>query len=304
MTKCSTQLPLFSSCKSRKIDVDFNGGDITSDGGGLLLRQADKKLGLTNNIISILKDTRRKKSCEHQLLHLFRQRIYGLALGYDDLNDHDTLRHDPAFQTFVDRDRSLAHSSTLCRFENRADRETALLMTTALVDQFMDSFKSPPEELILDFDATDDPVHGEQEGRFFHGFYNHYCFLPLYVFCGSQLLVSYLRSSNIDPAKHSWAILALLVKRFRQRWPHVKIIIRADSGFCRWKMLRWCDTHDGGYIIGLSKNNRINTEALLFIKQAREQFNRTGIKQRLFTYVTYGAKTWDRQRKIIVKART
>jgi len=302
MTKCSTQLPLFSSCKLRKITIDFDGGDITSDGGGLLLRQADKKLGLTRAIVSLLKDPRRKKSCDHHLLHLLRQRIYGLALGYEDVNDHNSLRDDPAFQTFVERDSRLAHASTLCRFENRADRQTAWSMATVLVDQFIASFTKPPEEVVLDFDATDDPVHGEQEGRFFHGYYNHYCFLPLYVFCGTQLLVSYLRPSKIDPAQHAWAILALLVKRFRRKWPQVKIIIRGDSGFCRWKMFRWCDRHNVGYIIGLAKNDRINTEASALIEQARKQFEHTGTKQRLFTSVSYGAKSWDRSRTIIVKA--
>ena len=302
MTECSTQLPLFPTCKSREIQIDFDGGDITSDGGGLLIRQADRKIELTKQLASLLNDSRRQKSCDHLQLHMLRQRIYGLALGYEDLNDHGTLREDPAFQTFVDRDRMLAHPSTLCRFENRADREAAVLMNMLMVDQFITSYKKPPEEVILDFDTTDDPVHGEQVGRFFHGFYDHYCFLPLYVFCGSQLLVAYLRSSKIDAAKHAWAILALLVKRLRQKWPHVRIIFRGDSGFCRWRMLRWCDSHNVGYIIGLAKNSRVNELAQPYIEKAAREHERTGVKQRLFTSVRYGALTWDRERRVIVKA--
>lgn len=302
MTKCSKQHELFSTVKSRKIQVDFNGGNITSDGGGLLVRQADRKLKLTSKLAGVLNDPRRQKSCDHKQLYILRQRIYGLALGYEDLNDHNTLRDDPAFQTFVERDESLAHASTLCRFENGTDRETALLANILMVDQFIESHKTAPKEIVLDFDATDDPVHGQQEGRFFHGFYGDYCFLPLYVFCGSQLLIAYLRSSKIDASKHAWAILSLLVKRFRQVWPEVKIIFRGDSSFCRWRMLRWCDSHNVGYIVGLAKNSRINELARPYIEKAEKEFNRTQRKQRIFTSVRYGALTWDKERRVIVKA--
>ena len=302
MTECTTSQDLFPACKSRKIQIDFNGGDITSDGGGLLIRQVDRKLDLTRQVARALADPRRQKSCDHRQLHMLRQRVYGLALGYEDLNDHGTLRDDPAFQTFVERDRRLAHPSTLCRFENRADRETAVLVNKLFVEQFIQSHKKPPEEVILDFDATDDLVHGQQEGRFFHGYYDHYCFLPLYVFCGSQLLVGYLRPSRIDPAKHAWAILSLLVKRMRQTWPDVRIIFRGDSGFCRWKMLRWCDSHNVGYIVGLAKNSRINEAAMAHIEKAEAEYERTGRKQRLFTSVKYRAIPWDKERRVIAKA--
>jgi hypothetical protein len=302
MTDCRITPDLFPACKSRKVEVDFAGGDITSDAGGLLIRQADRKLGLTQRVARALVDPRRKKSCDHRLVHMLRQRVYGLALGYEDLNDHGTLRDDPAFQTFVERDRQLAHPSTLCRFENRADRQTAATANELLVEQFIVSHKKPPKEIVLDFDATDDPVHGQQEGRFFHGFYYHYCFLPLYVFCGSQLLVGYLRPSRIDAAKHAWAILSLLVKRFRQVWPGVRIIFRADSGFCRWRMLRWCDHHDVGYIVGLAKNPRINAIAAAHIKKAEVEYETTRKKQRLFTSVRYAAQSWDRDRRVIAKA--
>ena len=227
----------FPGVKRRKVEASFTGGEITSDGGVLLVQQVDKKLSLTKAVARALGDGRRKKSCTHSLLSLLRQRVYGLCLGYEDLNDHDTLRQDIGLQTAVERDEPLASASTLCRWENRSGREAAWAIHRVLVDRFIASFDRAPKQLILDFDATDDPVHGKQEGRFFHGFYDHYCFLPLYVFCGDHLLVSYLRPSKIDAAKHAWAILALLVKHLRQSWPSVRIIFRGDSGFCRHRML-------------------------------------------------------------------
>lgn len=302
MTECTIPRDLFPSCKSRKVQVDFAGGNISSDGGGLLIRQADRRLDFTQRVAGALADPRRKKSCDHRYVQMVRQRVYGLALGYEDLNDHGTLRHDPAFQTFVERDKPLAHPSTLCRFENRSDRGAAVEINKLFVEQFMASHKQPPEEVILDFDATDDPVHGQQERRFFHGYYDHYCFLPLYVFCGSQLLVGYLRPSNIDPAKHAWAILSLLVKRMRRDWPDVRIIFRGDSGFCRWKMFRWCDSHNVGYIVGLAKNSRINAMAAPLMEKAETLFDQTGEKQRLFASVDYAALPWDTERRVIVKA--
>ena len=302
MTECTQTSFEFPACKSRKIEADFKGGDITSDGGSLLLRQVDRRLGLTRELNRRLTDPRCQGRCEHEQRDLLRQRIYGLALGYEDLNDHDHLRHDLGLQTATDRDRALASSPTLCRWENRADRQTAWIVNEIMVEQCIRSFKRPPEELILDFDATDDPVHGKQEGRFFHGYYDGYCFLPLYVFCGSQLLVAYLRPSNIDGAKHAWAILSLLVKRLRQAWPHVRIIMRADSGFCRWRMLRWCEDHKVGYIIGIARNSRLNAMVSDLMDQAREQYEQTGEKQRVFGWIEYAAYTWDRPRRVIVKA--
>jgi len=228
--------------------------------------------------------------------------LYGLVLGYEDLNDHQALRTDAALQTSLDRTDDLASASTLCRFENRADREAAWRMHEVLVDQFIQSFKRRPKRLILDFDATDDAVHGKQEGRFFHGYYDHYCFLPLYVFCRDQLLVSYLRPSKIDGAKHAWAILSLLVKRLRAVWPGVKIVFRGDSGFCRWRMLSWCDRHGVDYIVGIAKNKRLNRMAKPFLEAARRDYEASGEKQRQFHEFVYAAKTWDRQRRVLVKA--
>ena len=301
MTKCYQRSFEFPRVNRRIVEARFDGGDITSDGGVLLLRQADRLTGLSDSIARALSDPRRQASCEHDVPGLVRQRLYAIALGYEDLNDHDGLRQDVALQTAVERDQWLASASALCRFENRADRETAWRLHEVLLDQFIASFKRAPKKLILDFDATDAPVHGEQDGRFFHGYYRHYCFLPLYVFCGHQLLVSYLRPSNIDGAKHSWAILSLLVKRLRQVWPKVRIIFRGDGGFCRWKMLRWCDHHEVGYIIGLAKNKRLNRLTASLQDEAAACFAATGHKVRWFTDFQYAARSWDGARCVIAK---
>ena len=301
MTKCYQRSFEFPRVNRRIVEARFDGGDITSDGGVLLLRQADRLTDLSDSIARTLSDPRRQASCDHDVPGLVRQRLYAIALGYEDLNDHDGLRQDVALQTAVERDQWLASASTLCRFENRADRETAWRLHEVLLDQFIASFKRAPKKLILDFDATDDPVHGEQDGRFFHGYYRRYCFLPLYVFCGHQLLVSYLRPSNIDGAKHSWAILSLLVKRLRQVWPKVRIIFRGDGGFCRWKMLRWCDHHEVGYIIGLAKNKRLNRLTVSLQDEAAACFAATGHKVRWFTDFQYAARSWDGARRVIAK---
>ena len=301
MTNCTFNGISFPSVKRRKVEADFKGGEISSDGGVLLLRQADRLTGLTQKVGNALKDKRCKGKVKHDLLSMLRQRVYGLALGYEDLNDHGSLRADLAFQTAMEKDQALASSPTLCRFENRADRAAAIAVHKVLLQKFIASFKKPPKQLILDFDATDDAVHGKQIGRFFHGYYDHYCFLPLYVFCGHQLLVAYLRPSNIDGAKHSWAILSLLVKGLRQAWPEVRIIFRGDSGFCRHKMLEWCDSNRVDYIVGLAKNKRLNQMAAPWMDEAKLNFDETGLKQRLFAEFKYAAKTWKYELRTIAR---
>lgn len=302
MATCNAELFVFPSFDRRKIEASFCGGEVSSDGGVMALRAADRRLGLVRALDAVIADPRDPDLVTHSQLDLLRQRIFGLALGYEDLNDHDTLRKDLAWQSAVERGEELASSPTLCRLENRADRQTAVAMSRVLVEQFIKSFKTAPSELILDFDATDDRVHGLQEGRFFHGYYGDWCFLPLYVFCGEQLLVSYLRPSNIDVARHAWAILKLLVERLRVAWPGVKIIFRGDSGFCRWKMLRWCERHGVDYIVGLAKNARLIALAGEQMQSAAAQFESTGEKQRLFGWLDYAAGTWDRPRRVIAKA--
>ena len=302
MTECTQTELAFPSCKSRKVSVDFRGGNISSLGGSLLLSQADRKTKLTDQAARLIPDPRDQKKITHTLKHMLRQRVYAIASGEEDLNDHDELRTDIALQTAVGTDKVLASASTLCRLENRAQRQAAFDLNALFVEQFIISHKMPPQEIILDFDATDDAVHGNQEGRFFHGYYDHYCFLPLYVFCGSQLLCAYLRPSNIDGARHAWAILSLITRRLRAEWPEVKIIFRGDSGFCRWKMLRWCDRNHVDYIVGLAKNTRLKTIGSELLNQAATLFEQTGEKQRLFGEFRYAAATWDRKRRVIMKA--
>ena len=302
MTKCTTKTIEITRCKGRKVQANFNGGEITSDAGAILLNRADKMIGLTKRIAATINDPRCKGKIDHKAGDILRQRVFGLALGYEDLNDHITLRKDTAIQTAVGSDKDLASSSTLCRFENAADRQLCWDINKAFVEVFIESFKEPPKEIILDFDATDDPVHGEQTGRFFHGYYKHYCFLPLYVFCGKHLLAAYLRPSNIDPAYGAWSILKLLSDRFREVWPNVKIIFRADSGFCRHLMMNWCDKHQIHYIIGIARNSRLEELAKPLIQKAQDQFESTNEKQRLFDDLNYAAESWNYERRIIVKA--
>jgi hypothetical protein len=302
MTICTSNPIRFKGIKGRKVEAVFSGQTITSDGGGMLLRAADNALDLLPRVARCFTDSRRKASCAHSLKNMLSQRVYGLALGYEDLNDHETLRHDPALQTAVGRDVEMASAPTLCRFENSVDKKSLWDLSSVLVDVFIESYKNAPEEIILDFDATDDAVHGKQEGRFFHGYYDHYCFLPLYVFCGEHLLAAYLRPSNIDGAKHSMGVLGLLVRRIRKTWPCTRIVVRADSGFCRWKFMRWCDNHDVDYILGLAKNSLLIQQAQPLLDEVHECFLQSGTKQKLFDETRYAAKTWDKKRRVIIKA--
>src|SRR3954468_2556890 len=302
MPNCTQKDFGFPSFDRRKIEANFAGGDVSSDGGLLLLREADRRLGLLNALDAALPDPRDPLYITHRQIDLLRQRVYGIAQGYEDLNDHETLRKDLAWQTALERDSTLASDSTLCRLEQRADRKAAVAFHRVLVDNFIASFATAPTELILDFDATDDRVHGNQEGRHYHGYYGDWCFLPLYVFCGEQLLVSYLRPSNIGAAHHAWAILKLLVQRLRTAWPQVRLIVRGDSGFCRWRMLRWCERAGVDYIIGLARNSRLEALGQPLMAQAQQTFAKEPQKQRLFGWIDYAAKTWDRERRVIAKA--
>ena len=231
----------FQALKGRKVELEFSGGDITSNGGAALIRQVDRRLGLSDAVARALHDPRRQASCLHKLATMVRQRLHALALGCEDLNDHQTLRHDAGLQTAAASTSPLASPATPCRLEQTANRDDVIGLHKVLFAQFVKAQPRRPRRLILDFDATDVPLHGAQEGRFFHGYYDHYCYLPLYVFCGRHLLVAYLRRSDRDAARHGWAILALLVKALRRQWPGVEIVLRGDSGFCRRRMLRWCE---------------------------------------------------------------
>lgn len=302
MTKCTAKKFEFPAQNRRQITAAFNGGFITSDGGGLFLREVDGMLGLLKSVSQVIPDGRDQSKIQHTILEMLRQRVFAIALGYEDLNDHDTLRNDILLQTIVGSNSKLASSPTLCRFENSANRKTCFDIHKQIVETFIASYETPPKELILDFDATDDLIHGEQAGRYFHGYYKGYCFLPLYVFCGKKLLVSYLRPSNKDGAHHAWAVLSLLVKRLRQEWPDVKIIFRGDSGFCRHLMFNWCERNNVKYIVGVPGNKRLKKALKPTMKQAKDAFEQTEKKQRLFVEFSYAAGSWTKERRIIGKA--
>jgi hypothetical protein len=292
----------FPMAKHRKVEGRFGGGEITSEGGVMLTALADRKLGLTAALARALPDHRAAGKVRHTLRDLLRQRIYGIAQGWEDLNDHHTLRGDTALQTAVGRDDTLASAATLCRLENKAARHTTRLMHRVLVETFIKSFNEPPEELILDFDATDDRVHGAQEGAFYHGCYGGWCFLPLHVFCGDQLLVSLLRPASTDAARGAWSVLRLLAQRLREAFPGVRLILRGDSGFCRWRMLRWCEHNDIGYIVGLARNTRLEALLAPTLAEAQAEFKTTQTKVRKFIELRYAAQSWDKERRVIAKA--
>lgn len=308
MTSCHKQTLQFSKLGSKQILANFEGGRITSDTGVLLLREIENRTGLIRALSNAIPDPRDPSKIEHDQYTMLAQRIFGIALGYEDLNDHDSMRFDPALCAAVGQsasdhpDNFLASSPTLSRFENRVARNHLIRMSEALIDDFIASHDHPPESLILDFDATDSIIHGQQEGRYFHGHYDNHCYLPLYVVCGEALLVAYLRPSNIDGCKHTRAILKLLTRKMQAAWPNVKITIRADSGFCRWRLLRWCDSHGIGYVIGIGGNPVLKKMAVGLIEDAERLFDKTQTKQRLFSTVYYGAGKWDRKRRVIVKA--
>jgi Transposase DDE domain group 1 len=291
----------FGRLGRRVVEGRFDGGSMTSDGGVMLLAQVDRKLRLMDAAARCIADPRSPLLIKHGVRDMLRQRVYGLALGWEDLNDHGALRQDVALQTAVGVDREVASAPTLCRLEKWADRATAWRLHEVLVDQFIASFDGAPKELVLDFDATDNPLHGQQEGRFFHGYYDSYCYLPLYVFCGQQLLCAYLRPSNIDGARHTAAILKLLVRRLRAQWPEVRIVFRGDSGFCRQRILNWCERAGVHCIVGLARNTRLQAQVEFAELWMKDEYERTGLKQRMVDEFSYAAQSWAHERRVITR---
>ena len=306
MTKCTaknvTKSIQFSSLNHKKVEASFSGGAIGTDGGLLLLREVDKKLKLTKRIRSAFIDKRHPSYIDHTIEGMLKQRIYALAAGYEDVNDHDYLRKDRCFQTAVGREVDLASGSTLSRFENAADRRTLVAMSHELVELFISRHKILPKKLTLDFDPTDHQIYGHQEERHYHGYYQEYCYLPLHVFCGEHLLVSLLRPSNRDGSRYAGSILRLLVKRFQEVWPSVKILFRGDCAFARKSILHWCERNKVDYVVGISGNARLQRLANSLVESAKKQYEETGNPQRLFDELSYGAESWSRERRIIIKA--
>jgi hypothetical protein len=283
------------------IEADFQGGALSSDGGLMLLRQVDQRIGLSKAVAKVMHDPRDPGRVQHTLRELVSQRLYGLCCGYEDLNDHAALRSDPMMQTAVGTDELLASSPTLCRMERRATRADVVALHRVLLDQFMASHAVTPDELVLDIDASDIPLHGHQEGTQFHAYYDHYCYLPLYVYCGKALLACVLRNSRIDGAKHAAAVIKLLVTRLRRQWPEVRIIVRGDSGFCRQRLMRWCERQGVGYAIGMARNKRLEAAVTNWERDLEQRFTETGEKQRSIHEFTYGARSWNQERRLITR---
>ena len=327
-TECNRKAIEFHALGRRDVVGCFDGGRITSDGGGLLLREVDARIGLMTRLASCFEDHRNAESVEHPVRSLVAQRIYGLALGYEDLNDHDVLRSDSLLATLVgktdvtgvrrireqDRGSPLASSSTLNRLE-LSEPETAAgsrykrigaepeALDRLLVDVFIESYPKPPREIWLDLDATDDPLHGDQEGRFFHGYYRCYCYLPLYIFCGGHLLCARLRSSNQDGAAGSVEELSRIVSQIREHWPKTRIVIRGDSGFCRDSIMAWCEANRVKYVLGLARNARLVRAIGGELREAHDEHGRTGKPARCFRDFEYRTrKSWSRSRRVVGKA--
>ena len=308
----------FHPLKRREIRAQFDGGAISSDGGGLLLREVEKRIGILHQFAACFTDYRNADLIEHTVKELAAQRVYGLALGYEDLNDHEELRNDPLLAVLVEKSdpsqETLAGKSTLNRLEltretaSRKERYKKMVLDHAAVDRllvqvFLEAHQGAPQEIILDLDATDDPLHGKQEGRFFHGYYGHYCYLPLYIFCGEFLLCARLRSSNIDASAGSVAELKRIVAQIRSVWSGVRIVVRGDSGFCREELMAWCEAEGVDYLLGLAKNERLKAEIAKEMVEAKAQYQETGRAARLFKELLYQTrKSWSRARRVVAKA--
>ncbi len=301
MTNCKTARIEFLPSKNKKIEVEFVDKDITSDGGILLLREVDKINNFTHRISSCIPEYRDPNRVIHSIDTMVKQRIYGLALGYEDVNDQDKLRKDKAMIIATDQSHELASSPTICRLENAVNRRAAVLIHKVMIDVFIKAHKKPPKQITLDADPTDLTIHGEQEGKHYHAYYGSNCFLPLNIFCGEHLLVNYLRPSNIDGSKHCWVILALLVKYIRKHWPNVNIIFRGDCAFSRDKILTWCEKNNVRYIVGQSSNEVLKRKSKGLLSRAANDYEKTGVKQKLFDQDFYAAKSWSKQRKVVMK---
>lgn len=301
MPKCTDDRIEFGRVGRRVIEADFSGGDLSGEGGVLLLRQIDEHLGLSRAAAHALGDDRRSRSVVHSLHSMVAQRVYGLCLGWPDVCDHNSLRDDLALQTAVGRDQALASAPTLSRLETAATAEQAWALHGVLVEQFIAGHRRAPRELVLDVDATHVPLHGQQERGFFHGYYDNYCYLPLYVFCGQDLLACVLRPSDRDPASVVTALLKRLVDAMRRAWPKVRIVVRGDSGFCRPRVLRRLERWGLHYVLGLQKNARLQRQVEYAELALAERFEATGRKQRMFGDFDYAADSWDRPRRVIAR---
>ena len=317
-TECNPKLFEFAPVEGRQVVAAFDGGAITSDAGALLLGKTDRAIRLTERFASCFNDTRVSELVEHGVGTMVMQRVVGIALGYEDLNDHDELRHDPVLAVLAGKLAArrnecapLAGKSTLNRLELSRPEPTryhkvshdAVMIETLFVDLFLEAHRHAPEQVILDLDATDDPLHGDQEGRFFHGYYDCYCYLPLYIFCGRHLLVAKLRRSNIDGSAGAIEEVARTVARLRRRWPRVRILLRGDSGFARETLMAWCEANRVDFLFGMARNERLEAAIKDELMMAAAESIRTGKSARRFKDFTYSTlDSWSRSRRVVGKA--
>jgi Transposase DDE domain group 1 len=319
MTECIPKSFAFASVGAREVVARFDGGHVVSDGGALLLGEVERQTGLLHRFAACFTDPRDPLRIEHSVEQLVKQRVYGLALGYEDLTDHERLRRDPLLavlsgKTEPDQE-PLAGKSTLNRLEltrplaDAAQRRYQKILfdpesaDRLLVDLFVEAPAKPPHEIILDLDATDDPLHGQQEGRFFHGYYGHYCYLPLYIFCGDHLLCARLRTANTDGSAGAVGEVERITGQLRRHWPAVKIILRADSGFCREELMNWCEQKGVDYVLGLARNRRLEAMLAEALAEAKQRHEETGQAARVFRELRYQTReTWTRERRVVGKA--
>lgn len=319
-TECTRKRFEFAAVQRRAVIASFDGGDITSNAGSLLLGQVDRGLGLVRRFACCFSDRRDPRYVEHQVETLVGQRIFGLVLGYEDLNDHDELRKDPAFMTLAGKlaavlradCEALAGKSTLNRLEHTPKRHAAKYhridcdgaqVDALLVDLFLEAHERAPREIVLDLDNTDIPLHGEQEGRFFHGHYHEYCYLPLYVFCGRHLLLARQRRANVAGSDGATEEVTRIVAQIRQSWPRVRIILRADSGFCNDKLMRWSEANRVDYVFGLARNSRLEAALVTQLAEARRLCMNSGKPARVFRDFHYRTlDSWSRTRRVVGKA--
>src|SRR5438128_4097436 len=307
-TECNQFVLGFHPLKQREIRAQFDGGAITSDGGGLLLREVEKRIGMLRQFAACFTDYRNADLIEHTVEEMVAQRVYGLALGYEDLNDHEELRNDPLLAVLVEKSdpsqETLAGKSTWNRLEltretaSRKERYKKIVLDHGAVDRllvevFLEAHREAPQEIILDLDATDDPLHGKQEGRFFHGYYGHYCYLPLYIFAGDHLLCARLRTANTDGSAGAVAEVERIIGQLRRHWPAVHIILRADSGFCREELMSWCEQNGVDYVFGLARNRRLEAMLSEALAEAKQKHEVTGQPARVFRELRYQTReTW------------
>lgn len=317
MTECNQTGFPFEAHFSRQVVAQFDGAQMSTEGGALLLREADRKIGLLKRVARCFSDARDPERVEHGLGQMLAQRIYGLALGYEDLNDHEELRRDPLLAVVAgqrEMGEPLAGKSTLNRLEltpagspirERYHKITysAEALDTLLVELFLEAHPKPPTEIVLDLDATDTPLHGQQEARFFHGYYGHYCYLPLYIFAGDHLLCARLRPSNQDASAGSLPEVERIVAQIRARWKQTRIILRGDSGFCREELMAWCETHGVQYLFGFARNPRLRRKIAGPLREAKREHQRTGKAARVFREFFYRTQSsWSRSRRVVAKA--